>query len=130
MVYKKLISSILVVAFLNLLGCSITQVFSASEYKQIDEKVDKSDEFHIITKDGQENHFTEPKYIIKSDTLHVKGLLTTYSEQDSFQGEEYVDRNFALSDIELIRSNTILMSGKPFFLFLPSAEVFTSFYMP
>jgi len=109
--FKKLISSILVVAFLNLLGCASIQSFTVSEYKEIKNKDDKPDEINVITKDGQEYQFTKPITIFERDTLHVNGILQNYSEQR-------VDRKFALSDIESIQPTNTIISGTTFLLVL------------
>jgi hypothetical protein len=93
----------MVVAFLNLLGCASIRSFTASEYKQIENKDDKPDEINVITKDDQEYLFTEPLTIFKRDTLHVNGILTTSSEQR-------VDRKFALSDIKSIQATNTIVS--------------------
>lgn len=109
--YIILISSILILVFLNLLGCAATQTLTVSEYKQNNKKDDKPDEINVITKDNQEYHFTEPITIFKRDTLHVNGILITYSE-------ERVDRKFALSDIESIQPTNTIYSGTSFLLLL------------
>jgi hypothetical protein len=108
---NKLISCILVVAFLNLLGCASIQSFTVSEYKRFEKKDDKPDEINVITKDGQEYLFTEPITTFKRDTLHVNGILLTYSEQR-------VDRKFALSNIESVQSTNTIISGTTFLLVL------------
>lgn len=115
--FKKSVSTILIIAFLNLLGCASIQSFTVSEYKQIEEK-DKPAKIHIITKSGQEYHFREPVIIFERDTLHVKGKVTTSSKQSRFRTEEEVDSYFALSDIESIKSETTIFSGGSFIILL------------
>jgi len=46
--YKKLVCSILVVAFLNLMACSSTQTFTVSEYRTLHEKEEKPDDIPNI----------------------------------------------------------------------------------
>ena len=108
---KKIITTLLIVALLNLLACASAQTFTASEYRQVYGKEDKPDVIYITTKDGQEFKFKEPILIFKSDTLHVKGLLTSSSD-------EQVDKYFALADIETIRSYTEIVSGNTFLIIL------------
>ena len=119
---KKFITSILIVAFMNLLGCASIQSFTVSEYKQNEEKYDKPDEINVVTKDGQEYHFTEPITVFKRDTFHVNGILTTYSEQR-------VDRKFALSDIESIQLANTIISGTTFLLALGIVCIIGAIYI-
>ena len=68
---KKLISSILVVALLNLLGC-YSKSFIGPELKEVEEKEDKADEIYVKTKDHQEYHFSDSNFYIENDTLYGK----------------------------------------------------------
>jgi len=103
--YKKLISSILVVALLNLLGCfsfeTVTvETVTVAEYKQIEE-IDKPDEIRVITKDSEEYHFSESNFYVENDTLYGKEILLSGDK------EELLDRKIALSDIESIELESI-----------------------
>lgn len=69
--YKKLISSILIVALLNLLGCYSIKSFTGPELKQVEEKEDKPDDIYVKTKDHQEYHFSDSNFYIENDTLYV-----------------------------------------------------------
>ena len=66
--YKKLISSILVVALLNLLGCYSSELITVPQYKQI-ENADKPNDIFIKTKQSKLYHFTESNFYIEDDTL-------------------------------------------------------------
>ena len=90
--YKKLISSILVVALLNLLGCHSFKSVTVPEYKQVEEE-DKPDDIRVITKDSQEYHFSESNFYVEDDTLYGKVDIS----------EQLLDRKIALSDIESIQ---------------------------
>ena len=92
--YKKLISSILVVALLNLVGCYSFAPVTVPEYEQVEEKEGKPDEIRVITKDTQEYHFSD--FYIENDTLYGKGKLL------SDDWEQQLDRSIALSNIESI----------------------------
>jgi len=115
---KKIISVLLVISFLNLLGCASPKFFTVSEYRQNEGKDDKPDEIYVITKDGQEYHIREPIIIFENDTLHVKGKSTNYFKQRRFQEDQQVDRKFAFSDMESIQTNIIIFSGTSFLLVL------------
>ena len=94
--YKKLISSILVVALLNLLGCYSSGLVNATEYKQIEED-GKPNEIFVKTKDNQEYHFSESNFKVLNDTLYGKGILLINEEGLPFEGK------IALSEIESIQ---------------------------
>jgi hypothetical protein len=100
--YKKIISSILVIAFLNLLGCYTFQPVTVPEYKQIEEQEDKPDEIYVITKDDQKYHFLESNYYIENDTLYGKEIVITYFESGHVKNELPFDRKIAISEIETI----------------------------
>ena len=98
--YKKLISSILVVALLNLLGCYSSELVNVTEYKQIEEE-DKPDDIRVISKDSQEYHFSESNFYVENDTLRGRAPII----------------KIALSNIESIEVesfnllNTLLLAG-------------------
>jgi hypothetical protein len=94
--YKKLISSILVVALLNLMGCYSSELVNVTEYKQVEEE-DKPDDIRVITKDSQEYHFSDSNFLIDSDTLYWKDILHLSKEELPFEGK------FALGEIKSIQ---------------------------
>ncbi len=91
--YKKLISSILVVALLNLLGCYSSELVNVTEYKQIEEE-DKSDDIRVITIYSE---YYLSDFYIENDTLYAKGKEILYNKEKPFDGK------IALSDIESIQ---------------------------
>ena len=91
--YKNLISSILVVALLNLMGCYSSELVKKTEYEQI-YKSEKADNIRVITQDSKEYKYTESNFHIENDTLYGKLPL-------GYIGKLY-DENIALSDIESI----------------------------
>ncbi len=118
--YKKLISSVLVVALLNLLGCYSSDLVTAPEYNQIEEE-DKPDEIRVITKDSQEYHFSESNFYVENDTLYGKVM----------EGELSFGKKIALSDIESIQfeylngvTTTLLVLGIVVISFVVLATVF------
>ena len=91
--YRKIISSVLIVALLNLLGCYASDLIEKTKYNQIKE-TDKSGSIKVITKDSEEYNFTESNFYVENDTLYGKLPL-------GYTGKLY-DENIALSDIESI----------------------------
>ena len=94
--YKKLISSILVFALLNLLGCYSSELVNVTEYKQIEEE-DKPDNIRVITKDFQEYYFSESNFYVENDTLYGKEILYLSKEELPFEGR------IAFEEIESIK---------------------------
>ena len=95
--YKKLISSILVVALLNLVGCYSFQSVTVPEYKQVEEDDGKPEEIYVTTKDSQEYHFLDSKFYIENDTLYGTEILFLSEEELPFEGK------FAFGEIESIQ---------------------------
>jgi len=94
--YKKLISSILVVALLNLVGCYSFKSVTVPEYSQIEEE-DKPNEIKVKTKDSQQYHFSDSNFYIENDTLYGKGILFLSEEELPFEGK------IAFGEIESIQ---------------------------
>jgi len=85
--YKKLISSILIVAFLNLLGCYSFKSMTVPEY-MVEEKEDKPDEIYVKTKDFQEYYFSDSNFYIENDTLYAdKGQKIALSDINTIEVE-------------------------------------------
>ena len=103
---KKLISSILVVAFLNLLGCNPSELMTVTvpEYKQFEKKEGKPDEIKVKTRDTQKYHFSNSNFYIENDTLYGKA---------TFKEERFFRWKIALGEIESfqIESFTVPASG-------------------
>ena len=83
--HKKLISSILVVALLNLVGCYSFESLNVPEYKQFVEEEGKPDEIYVKTKDIQEYHFSESNFNVENDTLYGTGKLLRSTEAITFE---------------------------------------------
>ena len=70
--YKKVFISFLLVAIFNLLvGCYSSKLVTVPEYNQIEEE-DKPNAISVITKDGQEYHFSNSNFYVMGDTLYEK----------------------------------------------------------
>ena len=97
---NKLISSLLVIALLNLVGCYSFESVTVPAYKQFVEEEGKPDEIYVKTKDIKEYHFSESNFNIENDTLYGKGKFLPIENEQPFEG------NIALSEIESIRVET------------------------
>ena len=95
--YKKLISSIIVVALVNLVGCYSFQSVTVPEYQKIEEDDGKPEEIYVKTIDSQEYHFSDLNFYIEGDTLYGKEILLLSKEEITFEGK------FALGDIKTIQ---------------------------
>ena len=84
---KKLISSVLIIALLNLVGCYSLQFVTVPEYKQIEKNEGKPDEIFVMTIYGQEYYFTDANFYIENDSLYGKGILFTSEEDLPFEGK-------------------------------------------
>ena len=95
--YKKLISSVLVVALLNLVGC-----YSMSELTKEEVITDKEyDDLTVITKDSLKYKFEKPDFYIVNDTLKgIAGII----DQDT-RIREHFDANIPLSDIIMFETS-------------------------
>lgn len=118
--YKKFISSILLIAFLNLLGCYSFKSVTIPEFKKVEEKENKPNEFYVKSKDSQEYHFSDSDFYIENDTLYGKEILRIDNRPPY---EEYqLDRKIALSDIESIEIKSFNLTATTLLL-LPFAFV-------
>ena len=118
--YKKLISSILIVTLLNLLGCYSFKSVTIPEFKKVEEKENKPNEFYVKTKDSQEYHFSDSNFYIENDTLYGKEILRIDNRPPY---EEYqLDRKIALSEIESIEIKFLNLTATTLLL-LPFAFV-------
>jgi len=117
---KKLISSILVVALMNLLGCYSSELVTAAEYKQVEEKDGKPNEIYVKTKDYQGYHFSESNFYIDSDTLYGKVMVRGMSfegkfafwEIESIQLEDFGQKHPSLMTVSQYQKIEV-ESGKP-----------------
>lgn len=94
---KKLISSILVVALLNLVGCYTLQPITVPEYKQVEKEEGKPDEIFVKTNEPIEYHFSDSNFYIENDTLYGNGILLQSKEEIT------LEKKFAISEIDSIQ---------------------------
>ena len=95
--HKKLISSVLVVALLNLVGCYSSESVNVPEYKQFVEEEGKPDEIYVKTKDIQEYHFSESNFNVENDTLYGTVKLLRSTEAITFE------ERISISEIDSIQ---------------------------
>jgi hypothetical protein len=116
---KKILISLLIIAMFNLLvGCYSSELLTVPEYNQIEQE-DKPDEMLVISKDGQEYHFSYSNYYIENDTLYGKVSVKelpfegkfAYSEIKSIQVESVF---YTVSQYQKIEAE----SGKPYVIYL------------
>ena len=94
---KKLISSLLVIALLNLVGCYSFESVTVPEYKQFVEEEGKPDEIYVKTKDSHEYHFLESNFNVENDTLYGTGKLLRSTEAITFE------ERISISEIDSIQ---------------------------
>ena len=91
--YKKLFISFLLVAIFNLLvGCYSSMLVTVPEYNQIEEE-DKPSAISVVTKYGQEYHFSDSNFYVVDDTLYGNEVIT-------LSGEIPFEGKFAFGEIE------------------------------
>jgi len=126
--YKKFISSILVIALLNLLGCYSSDLVTVTEYNHIKEE-DKPNNIIVKTKDSQVYHFSDSNFYIKNDTLHGKvstreqsiGGMIAFREIASIQFEDFGSKDpslITISQYQKIEAET----GKPDEIYLTKID--------
>ena len=103
--YKKLISCILVAAFLNLVGCYSYKAVTMSDYQQIEDEEDIPDNIYVVTKDDKEYKFKNSNFYFENDTLFGKQKVKTYFHNGQYKSEKLVDINIALSNIKSMKAN-------------------------
>ena len=95
--YKKLITSLLVVAFLNFVGCYSTEIVSPTQYKEYEYKGGVPDDIIVKTSNLKEYRFAKGKYSIKADSLYGIGFERVNDNYQTFKG------TIPLSQIESIQ---------------------------
>ncbi len=81
--YKKLISSILVVTLLGQVGCYTATEVTVDYIIEDEER----DHIYLTTTDSLRYKFDEPNYKIVDDTLHGEGVMLTIEDDEiSFLG--------------------------------------------
>ena len=98
---KRIITSVLVIALLNLFGCYSVKYLTVPEYQKIEGDKGKPSEIKVKVKDSQGYHFTDSKFYIENDTLYGKGEMILDEDEKPFEGE------IALSEIESIEVENI-----------------------
>jgi hypothetical protein len=104
---KKIIISITIISFLNLIGCYSSKVIS-KDILIIENQEQKFNDLTIVNNESKRFEFTQGTYQVVNDTLFVNGL------KPGANFMEQLDFNIALSDIEhleLDELNTLATVG-------------------
>ena len=112
---KKLISSILVVALQNLLGCYSVDYLTVPQYEMVERKDGKPEEIKVITRDFKEFQFLAPNFHIENDTLYGKGKFVSADNQESVVKKIAVTEIVSIEVEKFELANTCLLSGGIFF---------------
>ena len=126
--YKKIISTILIIALINLLGCYSFKSITVPEYKQIEEE-DQPVEIYVKAENSNEYHFSETNFYIENDTLYEKvntrelsiGGKIPFSEIASIQFEDFDSKNsspMSVSQYQKIEAE----NGKPDEIYLTKLD--------
>jgi hypothetical protein len=98
---KRIITSFLLIALLNLIGCYSVNYLTVPEYQKNERDKGKPSEIIIKVKDSQGYLFTDSNFYIENDTLYGKGEVVNNEGKKPFEGE------IALSEIESIEVENI-----------------------
>jgi len=104
---KKIIISITIISFLNLIGCYSSKVVS-KDILPTDNQEKNINDLTIVTKKSERIELNEGTYNVINDTLYVNGL------KPGANFMEQVNYNIALTDIEhleLSELNTLATVG-------------------
>jgi len=126
---KKIISSILVIALLNLVGCSSfsTHIKIPDEYIQYEKESGKPNEIYLVTNDNEKYHFTSWNYNIENNIFWGKGfhlingtekpinIRIPFTRIRFIQWEEYNERatkkNYELVGVIVLSIFLVMLSG-------------------
>jgi hypothetical protein len=115
---KKLISSVLIIALMNLVGCYSLQTVTVPEYKQIEKNEGKPDEIFVNTIYGQEYYFTDSNFYFENDSLCGKGILLTSEEDLLFEGKIALNRieSFKMELYDQTKTTWMIIGGVAYLL--------------
>lgn len=100
---KKYLIVVVVISFLNYLGCYSYEHVRSTAIKEQLEKEDYQ-ELHVVTKDYQEYRFDKNMYTIKKDSLLGIGVVVSYNRETPFQGKIALND---ITDVKLYDTNVI-----------------------
>ena len=99
--FKKSFVSLIIISFLNYVGCYSSEFISKKEVDQGTKQIDLNEEISIVTKDYNSYHFPPEQYQIQNDTLYGVGLMTKLGKEVPFKGK------IAWDDILSFEQNSI-----------------------
>jgi hypothetical protein len=75
MAIKKILIILLMISFLNFVGCSSLETVTKKEYDEDKNEINFNKELYVTTNDNIRRHFLPGEYAIKNDTLFYQGAV-------------------------------------------------------
>lgn len=97
---RKIFISLVLLSFLNYLGCYSSEIITKNEVDQGLKKINLDEEISISTKDYNSYRFGAHQYQIQNDTLSGTGVITKLGKQIPFKGK------IAMNDIVSIEQKS------------------------
>ena len=97
---KKILISLVIISFLNYLGCYTSEIITKNEIDQGTKKINLKEVISISTKDYKSYSFGANQYQIQNDTLFGTGVITKLGKQIPFKGK------IAMNDIVSIEQKS------------------------
>ena len=101
MTAKKILIMLLMISFLNFVGCSSLETVTKKEYDEDKNEIDFSKELYVTTNDNIRRHFLPGEYAIKNDTLFYQGAV------ENNDGESTLSRSIPMENIVSFEQNSI-----------------------
>jgi len=98
---RKFFISLLVVSFLNYVGCYSSEIISKAEIDQGTKKINFDEEISISTKDYNSYRFGAHQFQIENDTLYGTGVTSKLGNEVPFKGK------IAMNDITSIEQKSM-----------------------
>ena len=98
---RKFFITLLVVSFLNFVGCYSSEIISKTEIDKGTKKINFDEEISISTKDYNSYRFGAHQYQIQNDILSGTGVTTKFGKQIPFKGK------IALNDVVSFEQKSI-----------------------
>ena len=122
--YRKIISSIVFVSFLNLIGCYSYQTISEEELKKTEEYGD----LQIITKNQRTYEFDRGNYTLTEDSVYGSGKLKVKNDlrvNEDYEGSVYWKeiKKLKMDGFDLV--TTVLVIAIPVALIVIAAANFS-----
>lgn len=90
---NKILIMLLIISFLNFVGCSSLETVTKKEYDEDKDEIDFSKELYVTTKDNIRRHFLPGEYAIKNDILFYQGAV------ENNDGDSTLSRSIPMENI-------------------------------